>query len=80
MSTQHGIDRERGNILLTLLLIMGMSTLVASSLVVASIEWTLAANSVDESSAFLLAESGIEHGLLTLSSLGSELDSDAAGA
>ena len=51
---------------------MGLSTVVLSSLLVGTAEWTLTANAVDEASAFLLAESGVEHALLALDSAESD--------
>lgn len=64
----------RGSILISLLLVMCLSVLTFSSMIVGSVEWSLANNGLRQAQALALAESGIEHAMLEIT----EADGDLA--
>lgn len=65
----------RGSILISLLLVMCLSVLTFSSMIVGSVEWSLANNGLRRVQALALAESGIEHAMLEIT----QADGDLAG-
>ena len=66
---------SRGSILISLLLVMCLTVLIFSSLIISSVEWSLANNSLRQVQALALAESGIEHAMMKIT----EADGDLAG-
>ena len=64
----------RGSILISLLLVMCLTVMTFSSMIVGSIEWSLANNSLRQAQALALAESGIEHAMLAITAANADLD------
>ncbi len=69
----------RGSILISLLLVMCLTVLTFSSMIVGSVEWSLANNSLNQAQALALAESGVEHAMLAITQADADLDSLLAG-
>lgn len=70
---------SRGSILVSLLLVMCLMVMTFSSLIVGSVEWSLADNSLRQAQALALAESGVEHALLEITDADGDLASLLAG-
>ncbi len=69
----------RGSILISLLLVMCLTVLTFSSMIVGSVEWSLANNSLRQAQALALAESGIEHAMLEITAAEGDLAGLLAG-